>query len=397
MTPSIDLSENDRETNNANKMPRFIPMFSSTFSRLNLLLKPQLPSSIRSLRAQLKQQHQQRRHQWSCFSMSSISNSSKPQNSISAVKDNLVVLGIETSCDDTAAAVVRGDGEILSQVVSSQADLLVRYGGVAPKMAEEAHSQVIDQVVQQALEIANLCETDLSAVAVTIGPGLSLCLGVGVRKARKIAGRFNLPIVGIHHMEAHALVARLVERDLQFPFLVLLISASTFNCYSVFSPSIYFSMSTSVTTPNNSAPLATAVEASHLSGAPAIKPSYASAASIKPVLEKFATDFRLQLLSHGQVPVVTSEHFDDKSVLDASLSNEVLRETSKEVEDGKFVEEAVHEDDLIREDQLVLYGRLSKGDVRNMEEHDELDKGFLTDFEVGVNMKRMLGMMYSSS
>ncbi|KAJ8466285.1 hypothetical protein OPV22_028837 [Ensete ventricosum] len=134
------------------------------------------------------------------------------------------MLGIETSCDDTAAAVVRGNGDILSQVVSSQADLLSRYGGVAPKMAEEAHSLVIDQVVQRALDDAKLTGNDLSAVAVTIGPGLSLCLRVGVQKARRLAGVFSLPIVGVHHMEAHALVARLIERNLQFPFLALLIS-----------------------------------------------------------------------------------------------------------------------------------------------------------------------------
>ncbi|KAI5647381.1 hypothetical protein M9H77_33386 [Catharanthus roseus] len=91
-------------------------------------------------------------------------------------------------------------------------------------MAEEAHSQVIDQVVQEALDKANLTERDLSAVAVTIGPGLSLCLRVGVQKARKIAGDFSLPIVGVHHMEAHALVARLVEKKLEYPFLTLLIS-----------------------------------------------------------------------------------------------------------------------------------------------------------------------------
>ncbi|XP_034708529.1 probable tRNA N6-adenosine threonylcarbamoyltransferase, mitochondrial isoform X1 [Vitis riparia] len=139
-------------------------------------------------------------------------------------QDDLVVLGIETSCDDTAAAIVRSNGDILSQVVSSQAELLARYGGVAPKMAEGAHMQVIDQVVQDALENANLTERDLSAVAVTIGPGLSLCLRVGVQKARKIAGSHNLPIVGVHHMEAHALVARLIEKDLQFPFMALLIS-----------------------------------------------------------------------------------------------------------------------------------------------------------------------------
>ncbi|KAB8117502.1 hypothetical protein EE612_059588, partial [Oryza sativa] len=103
---------------------------------------------------------------------------------------------------------VRGDGEILSQVVSSQEDLLVRWGGVAPKMAEEAHSLAIDQVVQKALDDANVSENDLSAVAVTVGPGLSLCLRVGVHKARKIAKSFRLPIVGVHHMEAHALVSR---------------------------------------------------------------------------------------------------------------------------------------------------------------------------------------------
>ncbi|KAK1305735.1 hypothetical protein QJS10_CPA10g00813 [Acorus calamus] len=144
--------------------------------------------------------------------------------SFSSGDDDIVILGIETSCDDTAAAVVRSDGEILSQVVSSQEELLARYGGVAPKMAAEAHSLVIDQVVKQALENANMEENDLSAVAVTIGPGLSLCLGVGVRKARQVAGKFTLPIIGIHHMEAHALVARLVEKELKFPFLVLLIS-----------------------------------------------------------------------------------------------------------------------------------------------------------------------------
>ncbi|KAI4369800.1 hypothetical protein MLD38_018204 [Melastoma candidum] len=140
------------------------------------------------------------------------------------ISDNLLVLGIETSCDDTAAAVVKGNGNILSHVVSSQADLLVKYGGVAPKMAEAAHAEVIDQVVQQALDDANLTEKDLSAVAVTIGPGLSLCLRVGVRKARKIAGSFGKPIIGVHHMEAHTLVTRLVKPDVEFPFVALLIS-----------------------------------------------------------------------------------------------------------------------------------------------------------------------------
>ncbi|KAG2588213.1 hypothetical protein PVAP13_5NG196200 [Panicum virgatum] len=189
--------------------------------------------------------------------LSTVASSCTAARAVPARRD-LLMLGIETSCDDTAAAVVlvlsssillsilpaaafricaqlprcclsgwlpvRGDGEILSQVVSSQADLLARYGGVAPKMAEEAHALVIDLVVQKALDDAKLSGSDLSAVAVTVGPGLSLCLRVGVHKARQVAKSFGLPIVGVHHMEAHALVSRLVNKDLDFPFLALLIS-----------------------------------------------------------------------------------------------------------------------------------------------------------------------------
>ncbi|KAL8227997.1 hypothetical protein R6Q57_015581 [Mikania cordata] len=210
------------------------PILTSTISRLNILAElSHNQHTIRVFRA--LSFNLRRQKSLYCFRMfkSSISpanfksytsNCSKGLGANLVFNDNLVVLGIETSCDDTAAAVVRSDGEILSQVVSSQAELLARYGGVAPKMAEEAHSQVIDQVVQDALDKANLTEADLSAVAVTIGPGLSLCLRVGVQKARKIAAIYQLPVVGVHHMEAHTLVARLCDRDLQFPFMALLIS-----------------------------------------------------------------------------------------------------------------------------------------------------------------------------
>ncbi|KAL4585863.1 hypothetical protein LXL04_010490 [Taraxacum kok-saghyz] len=207
---------------------------SCTISRLNLFAELSLNHHsiriYRTLSSKLRPMNSlyHRRVFKSSFPSTTIksttSNCSKNTSLKPVYDDNLVVLGIETSCDDTAAAVVRSNGEILSQVVSSQADLLVKYGGVAPKMAEEAHSQVIDQVVQDALDKANLTEADLSAVAVTIGPGLSLCLRVGVQKARKVAAIHQLPIVNVHHMEAHALVARLCERDLQFPFLALLIS-----------------------------------------------------------------------------------------------------------------------------------------------------------------------------
>ncbi|CAL0324577.1 unnamed protein product [Lupinus luteus] len=191
---------------------------ASTFSRLNFLPKPSLFTALsifRTIHLPLPSSPTPR---------SSHNTLSAAAAAAAKCDADLIVLGIETSCDDTAAAVVRSSGEILSHVVSSQADLLVKYGGVAPKMAEEAHSQVIDRVVQEALDKAYMTEKDLTAVAVTIGPGLGLCLRVGVQKARRIAGSFSLPIIGIHHMEAHALVARLIEKDLQFPFIALLVS-----------------------------------------------------------------------------------------------------------------------------------------------------------------------------
>ncbi|KAL8495624.1 hypothetical protein ACS0TY_019661 [Phlomoides rotata] len=206
-------------------MASLVSNLSTTISRLALIRNPPVHISTKSLQKLQRPCKLNRPISPFLCTKTSLPSFRKAQTIRASEQDEeLLVLGIETSCDDTAAALVRSDGEILSQVVSSQADLLVRWGGVAPKMAEEAHSLVIDQVVQEALDKANVSEEDLSAVAVTIGPGLSLCLRVGVRKARKLAGAYALPIIGVHHMEAHALVARLVERELQFPFMALLIS-----------------------------------------------------------------------------------------------------------------------------------------------------------------------------
>ncbi|KAG0566198.1 hypothetical protein M758_7G042000 [Ceratodon purpureus] len=119
---------------------------------------------------------------------------------------------------------VTTDGRILGEALSSQADLLVQWGGVVPNLAQDAHAKAIDKVVADALANAGVQEEDLSAVAVTIGPGLSMCLRVGVSKARDIARVHRLPMVGVHHMEAHALVARLTEKGVEFPFVVLLVS-----------------------------------------------------------------------------------------------------------------------------------------------------------------------------
>ena len=135
-----------------------------------------------------------------------------------------LVLGIESSCDDTGAAVVGSDGTIFSNVVVPQAEIHAAWGGIVPKLAQEAHEKAIDGCVQQALEAAGVRLADLDAVAVTIGPGLSLCLRVGVSKALSICQGQAIKMIPIHHMEAHALVARVTHGHVQFPFLCLLVS-----------------------------------------------------------------------------------------------------------------------------------------------------------------------------
>ena len=137
----------------------------------------------------------------------------------------LLVLGIESSCDDTGVAVVSSAGRVLGESLATQADIHAAWGGVVPKLAQEAHEAAIDACVAEALAAAGVTAADLSAVAVTIGPGLSLCLRVGALKARQVAADFSLPLVPVHHMEAHALVARLGATErVTFPFLCLLVS-----------------------------------------------------------------------------------------------------------------------------------------------------------------------------
>lgn len=133
------------------------------------------------------------------------------------------MLGIESSCDDTGVAVVSSSGRILGEALATQEDIHKRWGGVVPSLAQEAHREAIDSVVDQAMDSAGIAYSDLDAISYTIGPGLSLCLQVGAGKARQLAHCHNLPLVPCHHMEAHALVARL-SNDIEFPFVCLLIS-----------------------------------------------------------------------------------------------------------------------------------------------------------------------------
>ena len=146
---------------------------------------------------------------------------------ISSLDSARFILGIESSCDDTGVAVISSTGEVLGESLATQTDIHAAWGGVVPKLAQEAHSNAIDGCIDEALSSAGIVPSDLSAIAVTIGPGLSLCLRVGVLAARKMSSSYSIPIIPIHHMEAHALVARLpAAGNVQpnFPFLCLLVS-----------------------------------------------------------------------------------------------------------------------------------------------------------------------------
>ncbi|TJZ86716.1 tRNA (adenosine(37)-N6)-threonylcarbamoyltransferase complex transferase subunit TsaD [Paracoccus hibiscisoli] len=134
-----------------------------------------------------------------------------------------IFLGIESSCDDTAAAIVTGDRQILSSVVSSQSDLHADFGGVVPEIAARAHAERLDLVVEQALVDAGLGLDALSGIAVTAGPGLIGGVMAGVMCAKGIAAGTGLPLVGVNHLAGHALTPRLTD-GIDYPYLMLLVS-----------------------------------------------------------------------------------------------------------------------------------------------------------------------------
>jgi len=134
------------------------------------------------------------------------------------------ILGIETSCDETAAAVVDDGRVVRSSVVSSQVDLHARYGGVVPEIASRAHVEIVDDVIAQALLEAGATWSDLDAVAAAHGPGLAGALLVGVSAAKAIALATGRPYVGVNHHEAHMYAALLEDPELEPPFVTLVVS-----------------------------------------------------------------------------------------------------------------------------------------------------------------------------
>ena len=140
------------------------------------------------------------------------------------VDASTIVLGIETSCDETAVSVVMGGTDVLSSVVSSQLDEHARFGGVVPEIASRAHLETLPQVTAEALARAGVDYRRIDAVAATVGPGLVGALLVGVSAAKATALALGVPFVGVNHLEAHLYAALLDEPRVEFPMLFVLVS-----------------------------------------------------------------------------------------------------------------------------------------------------------------------------
>lgn len=153
--------------------------------------------------------------------------------------DQTVILGIESSCDETAAAVV-GDVGILSSVIASQFDVHARYGGVVPELASREHLRAIVPVVRQALEEAHIGWKDLSAIAVTAGPGLVGSLLVGMTYAKALCLARSLPLIAVNHVEGHIHSVMLEHRrTLEFPAIALVVSGGHTHLFAVEEPGAY--------------------------------------------------------------------------------------------------------------------------------------------------------------
>jgi N6-L-threonylcarbamoyladenine synthase len=142
------------------------------------------------------------------------------------------ILAIESSCDETAAAVVVNGREVLSNVISSQIDIHKKFGGVVPEVASRKHIEAVSAVVQEALDTANINFKDIDAVAVTYGPGLVGALLVGLQYAKALAYSLNVPLIGVNHIEGHISANFIQYKELEPPFVTLVVSGGhTFIVY----------------------------------------------------------------------------------------------------------------------------------------------------------------------
>lgn len=140
------------------------------------------------------------------------------------MEKDILILAIESSCDETAAAVVKNGREVLSNIISSQIALHTLYGGVVPEIASRKHIEAIDGVIQKALEEANVTMEDIDAVGVTYGPGLVGALLVGLAEAKALAYAAGKPLVGVHHIEGHICANYIENKDFVPPYMALVVS-----------------------------------------------------------------------------------------------------------------------------------------------------------------------------
>ena len=139
-------------------------------------------------------------------------------------KEDVLILAIESSCDETAAAVVKNGREVLSNVINTQIAIHTEYGGVVPEIASRKHIENINPVIRKALEDAGVTLDDIDAIGVTYGPGLVGALLVGVAEAKAIAFAKNKPLVGVHHIEGHISANYVENKELEPPFVALVVS-----------------------------------------------------------------------------------------------------------------------------------------------------------------------------
>lgn len=139
-------------------------------------------------------------------------------------KEEIITLGIETSCDETSVAVLRGERDVLSNVISSSSDLHIKYGGIVPEVASRAHVQAINPAIAEALQRADLTLWDIHVIAATVGPGLIGSLVVGVAAAKSLAAVLDLPLVGVNHLEAHLYACLLEHKQASLPAIGMVVS-----------------------------------------------------------------------------------------------------------------------------------------------------------------------------
>lgn len=147
--------------------------------------------------------------------------------------EDILILAIESSCDETSAAVVKNGRDILSNIISSQIDIHKKYGGVVPEIASRKHLEVIDIVIDEAMEKAEVSFQDLNAVAVTYGPGLVGALLVGLSEAKALAFSVKKPLIGVHHIEGHICSNYIENKNWEPPFICLVVSGGHTNIVHV--------------------------------------------------------------------------------------------------------------------------------------------------------------------